>query len=158
MLLFILILNIIIPNWLNVDKAINFLTSVSIVAAKPAIIDVNSAVTKVISIKGIVSLVDEVTRIIRKIPAVTNVDECTRADTGVGAAIAAGSHEENGAWALLVKDAVRISNITKEVNSDILEMDWLFLIALEPAKKKTDKHDRIKTSPIRLVKLVTIPE
>ena len=33
-------------------------------------------------------------RCIRKIPAVTRVDECTRADTGVGAAIAAGSHLE----------------------------------------------------------------
>jgi len=35
-------------------------------------------------------------RYIIKIPAVTNVDECTRADTGVGAAIAAGSHLEYG--------------------------------------------------------------
>lgn len=35
-------------------------------------------------------------------PAVTRVDECTRADTGVGAAIAAGSHLENGICALLV--------------------------------------------------------
>jgi len=29
-----------------------------------------------------------------KIPAVTNVDECTNADTGVGAAIAAGNQLE----------------------------------------------------------------
>lgn len=29
-------------------------------------------------------------------PAVTRVDECTKEDTGVGAAIAAGSQEENG--------------------------------------------------------------
>ena len=35
-------------------------------------------------------------RIIRYTPAVTRVDECTRADTGVGAAIAAGSQAENG--------------------------------------------------------------
>jgi hypothetical protein len=29
-------------------------------------------------------------------PAVTNVEECTRADTGVGAAMAAGNHLLNG--------------------------------------------------------------
>ena len=33
----------------------------------------------------------------------TRVEECTRADTGVGAAIAAGSQAEKGIWALLVK-------------------------------------------------------
>lgn len=32
----------------------------------------------------------------------TKVDEWTSADTGVGAAIAAGSQEENGIWALFV--------------------------------------------------------
>lgn len=35
-------------------------------------------------------------------PAVTRVDECTSDDTGVGAAIAAGSHAEKGIWALFV--------------------------------------------------------
>lgn len=35
-------------------------------------------------------------RIKRYTPAVTSVDECTRAETGVGAAIAAGSQEEKG--------------------------------------------------------------
>ena len=38
----------------------------------------------------------------KKTPAVTSVDEWTRADTGVGAAIAAGSHPIKGNWALLV--------------------------------------------------------
>ena len=33
----------------------------------------------------------------------TRVDEWTRADTGVGAAMAAGSQAEKGIWALLVK-------------------------------------------------------
>jgi hypothetical protein len=41
-------------------------------------------------------------RIIIKTPAVTRVEEWTSAETGVGAAIAAGSQEENGIWALLV--------------------------------------------------------
>lgn len=41
-------------------------------------------------------------RIRRKTPAVTRVEEWTRDETGVGAAIAAGSQEEKGIWALLV--------------------------------------------------------
>lgn len=39
------------------------------------------------------------------------MDECTRADTGVGAAIAAGNHLENGIWALLVIAATVIHTI-----------------------------------------------
>lgn len=39
------------------------------------------------------------------------MDEWTKADTGVGAAIAAGSHLENGIWALLVMAATRIARI-----------------------------------------------
>lgn len=41
-------------------------------------------------------------------PAVTKVEEWTREDTGVGAAIAAGSQEEKGSWALLVIPAIII--------------------------------------------------
>lgn len=41
-------------------------------------------------------------------PAVTRVEECTRAETGVGAAIAAGSQLENGICALLVIPATMI--------------------------------------------------
>ena len=41
-------------------------------------------------------------RIIKQTPAVTKVEECTSAETGVGAAIAAGNHAEKGTWALLV--------------------------------------------------------
>jgi hypothetical protein len=36
---------------------------------------------------------------------VTKVDECTKADTGVGAAIAAGNHALKGIWALFVHPA-----------------------------------------------------
>lgn len=35
----------------------------------------------------------------------TRVDECTRAETGVGAAMAAGSQLMNGSWALFVMAA-----------------------------------------------------
>jgi hypothetical protein len=48
-------------------------------------------------------------RINKYTPAVTSVDEWTSADTGVGAAIAAGNHAENGTWALFVHaDKIRI--------------------------------------------------
>lgn len=47
-------------------------------------------------------------------PAVTRVDECTKAETGVGAAMAAGSQLENGICALLViaaTDRYRMSEL-----------------------------------------------
>ena len=37
----------------------------------------------------------------------TKVEECTKALTGVGAAIAEGSQEEKGTWALFVIDAIK---------------------------------------------------
>lgn len=45
-------------------------------------------------------------RINIKTPAVTKVEECTKEETGVGAAIAAGNQEEKGTWALLVINAI----------------------------------------------------
>ena len=48
----------------------------------------------------------------RNTPAVTSVDECTKAETGVGAAIAAGSHLEKGSWALFVI-AARVNKMIK---------------------------------------------
>ena len=38
----------------------------------------------------------------KKTPAVTNVEEWTNEETGVGAAMAAGSHALKGIWALFV--------------------------------------------------------
>lgn len=46
----------------------------------------------------------------KKTPAVTKVEECTKADTGVGAAMAAGSQAEKGICALFVIEATRITN------------------------------------------------
>ena len=55
-------------------------------------------------------------RIIKKIPAVTSVDECTKALTGVGAAIAAGSQDLKGYCALLVSPAtIKIKTSTKKI-------------------------------------------
>ena len=45
-------------------------------------------------------------------PAVTSVEEWTNEETGVGAAMASGNHEENGIWALFVIPPInRNSNI-----------------------------------------------
>lgn len=61
-------------------------------------------------------------RISRNTPAVTSVDEWTSADTGVGAAIAAGSQEEKGIWALFVQ-ADTISNVASVMfNSTLLRV------------------------------------
>jgi hypothetical protein len=61
-------------------------------------------------------------RISRNTPAVTSVDEWTNADTGVGAAIAAGSQEEKGIWALFVQ-ADTISNVASVMfNSTLLRV------------------------------------
>jgi hypothetical protein len=43
-----------------------------------------------------VSKNNELKRISKYTPAVTKVEECTKAETGVGAAIAAGSQDEKG--------------------------------------------------------------
>jgi hypothetical protein len=45
-------------------------------------------------------------RKIKYTPAVTKVEEWTNADTGVGAAIAAGNHALKGIWALFVHPAI----------------------------------------------------
>lgn len=48
---------------------------------------------------------------VKNTPAVTSVDEWTKADTGVGAAIAAGNQLENGICALFVIAATIIARI-----------------------------------------------
>jgi len=54
-------------------------------------------------------------RINRYTPAVTNVEECTKAETGVGAAIAAGNQAEKGTCALLVHaDKIIMNTISWE--------------------------------------------
>jgi hypothetical protein len=51
---------------------------------------------------------------------VTKVEECTRAETGVGAAIAAGNQEEKGIWALLVIAAKTISPAIINISESLL--------------------------------------
>lgn len=85
------------------------------------------------------------------------MDECTKADTGVGAAIAAGSQAENGIWALLVHAAIAIIQ-----NKILISLIW----GLTKAQAKKfqvliSNINRIlmrnKTSPKRLVIAVIIP-
>lgn len=84
------------PSWLRVDSAIIFFRSDSVLAA---VLDINIVEEPTNSRKTSRSLLcikKVCVRTNRKTPAVTRVEECTRADTGVGAAIAAGSQLENG--------------------------------------------------------------
>lgn len=90
-------------------------------------------------------------RINKKTPAVTKVEECTKEDTGVGAAIAAGSQEENGNCALFV---MKVTTIEQDNNN---------VIPLRERKSQRPinlirlNDNRKKTSPKRLVKNVTMP-
>lgn len=101
---------IITPSCLKVERAITFFISISIIAAHPAInIVILPTTINIIAILKLVKI--KLKRINKYTPAVTRVDECTRADTGVGAAIAAGSQEENGICALFVQADTTIKYI-----------------------------------------------
>lgn len=71
--------------------------SVSVVALSPAISIVTEAEISRIELNKLREFRYGPKRMRRNTPAVTRVDEWTNAETGVGAAIAAGSHLENGA-------------------------------------------------------------
>lgn len=98
-----------------------FFISISNIAANPAI----SIVIDPTYIRITLPRQDKMrilNRMRRNTPAVTNVDEWTNADTGVGAAIAAGSQEEKGIWALFVQ-ADTISNVASVIfNSTLLKV------------------------------------
>jgi len=96
------------PNCLSVDRATTFFPSTSIKAAILAKIKVVAPTIKRIQHRYILICLN---RTNNQTPAVTKVELCTRALTGVGAAIAAGSHLVKGIWALLVK--VTSTNVRK---------------------------------------------
>lgn len=125
--------------------------STSVKAANPAIVRVVNPTQNSVSLfppkRGIA-------RTNRYTPAVTNVEECTSADTGVGAAIAAGSQAEKGTWALLVM-AVITNAITKK---DLAEGPGALNTYSHPPLLAHRTIDVIKvTSPTRLVRAVNIP-
>jgi len=96
------------PSWLSVDRATTFLASVSTRAALLATKRVTSpSISQPLKFKR--TAWPKV--IISQIPAVTKVDLWTRALTGVGAAMAAGSHLMKGHCALLVKETT-LTNTT----------------------------------------------
>lgn len=83
-------------------------------------------------------------------PAVTRVEEWTKAETGVGAAIAMGSQGENGNCALLVIPAIKVA-ITKGdegVKKGMFQWAHDTAVAI-PAIRAI--------SPIRFVRAVIIP-
>lgn len=85
-------------------------------------------------------------------PAVTKVDEWTKAEIGVGAAIAIGNHAENGNCALFDKAAVNIIININVVNSIFIlkfQLDERVIILIDK---------RIKMSPIRFLSNVIVPE
>lgn len=90
-------------------------------------------------------------RIMRKTPAVTKVDECTKEETGVGAAIAAGNQEEKGTWALFVIKAI----ITKK-NKKKKPILASKISRSQKILKKTIENKK-KTSPNRFTRKVSIP-
>jgi hypothetical protein len=81
------------------------------------------------------------------------VDEWTKALTGVGAAIAAGSHLEKGIWALLVMAATIIRILTQgemSLSQTLITSQWPLLNMSAIVISNI-------TSPIRLVKAVIRP-
>lgn len=95
-------------------------------------------------------------RIIKKTPAVTKVEEWTRDLTGVGAAMAIGSHEENGICALLVEAAIiikkddKLNNLFDSCKNKVRFKDPIIHRSLDAII--------IKKSPIRFERTVTNPE
>ena len=81
-------------------------------------------------------------------PAVTRVLLCTKALTGVGAAIAAGNHLINGNWALLVKAAITQKKKHQKGQNDC-QLRQSF-----PINTKIGNSIRKITSPTRLVNKV----
>lgn len=144
---------IIKPNCLNVERAITFFMSISVIADNPAISIVREAIISRKELKNCNWFKKGKKRIKRKIPPVTSVDEWTKAETGVGASIAAGSQLEKGIWALLVIPAMVKDIIMIEEYSFI---QTLVMIQF-PFCRSQAILTKIKTSPIRFVKAVNMP-
>ncbi len=136
------------PNWLNVEKAINFFISHSKIAIKPAIDKVSKdTITRI----KFTEKSKKLKRIIKKIPAVTRVEEWTKEETGVGAAIAAGNQDEKGNWALLViKVKIKITDKRKDLCFKLIKFQ-------SPRKYISPKLIKKNISPKRLVRNVSIP-
>lgn len=140
------------PSCLRVERAIIFFRSNSNIADVPAIIMVSLPRIRQAGLNQARFDNKGLNRISRKTPAVTRVEECTRADTGVGAAIAAGSHAMKGIWALLVIAAI---NRVRAIAVGILDSNIRFHC---PMLADIAIAIRIMTSPSRLVSAVIMPD
>lgn len=85
----------------------------------------------------------------------TKVDECTRADTGVGAAIAAGNQAEKGTCALLVI----LTKINSKSAASVYPLAILLYMAKDhlPVLRVIPTKMMIPASPNRLVRAVIMP-
>ena len=145
---------IITPNCLRVERAIIFFMSISNIAVNPAIIIVNVPIN-INPVERTEVETNIFIRISKYTPAVTRVDEWTKAETGVGAAIAAGNHAEKGIWALLVQADVITININ---NSEaLLSILLINLYVQSPSLTIILIQINNPTSPSRLVSAVIIP-
>lgn len=91
----------------------------------------------------------------RYTPAVTKVEEWTKADTGVGAAMAAGNQEEKGIWALFVNLAK--AKMYMKCNQSVLSNKAVRLKLALPKYNLNEIPTIIITSPIRFLRAVNIP-
>ena len=89
----------------------------------------------------------------KKTPAVTSVEEWTSADTGVGAAIAAGSQLEKGICALLVIAAT----IMAQAIAEAMGLCQKYRIFQWPWESAQPTLSKIITSPMRLARIVNMP-
>lgn len=128
-ILLIEIANIIIAICLSVDKAIIFFKSCSQLADILAYKVVALEIIIIISIELVWMLF--IIRILKNTPAVTKVEEWTKAEIGVGAAMAIGSHAENGYCALFEHAAVNNKIIVIVINSSfIVNVQFLIIIII----------------------------
>lgn len=140
----------IIAIWLKVLKAMIFFKSCSQLAEIPARSIVREEIVKIS--KRISGWGEDNVRSKRKTPAVTRVEEWTKAETGVGAAIAAGSHALNGIWALFENAAIRRRNkIRKGKCSEIISSQV-------PREIKIPIARIIVMSPTRFERMVSAPD
>lgn len=134
------------PNCLRVERATIFLASVSSKAERLATVNVNIPNN---TQRNVFTVIINPNRINSQTPAVTRVDLCTKALTGVGAAIAAGSQLIKGHWALLVR--AKILKVRAKIPLPIL---------LIPSVEVVSHQQNIKSiiaSPIRFVNKVKSP-
>lgn len=134
---------------LKVENAIIFFESVSCIAIRP---DINNVQTAIMNKFSSILFNNSKNRIIMKIPAVTKVDEWTKADTGVGAAIAFGNQEEKGIWALFV-----IAVMMKIVI--VITFNHFICSKFHVLNNHINVMEKINIiSPKRFIKKVSIPE